>query len=242
MNFEDIDYEVDYEINANNAVLSPGFIDSHTHLIFASNRADDFSKRISGQSYIDIANSGGGIKSSINLFTKTSKEEILKDCEKKISYFLRNGTTTIEVKSGYGLSLEDELKSLNIVKELNKKSDIDLVSTFMGAHDFPAEIKDKQSYVDLICNEMIPEVKSNNLAEFCDVFCEQGYFDINQTLKISQRAHDNNLKMKLHADEFNDSGAAFIAGEIKAVSADHLMQSNESGPVSYTHLTLPTKA
>ena len=99
----------------------------------------------------------------------------------------------------------------------------------MGAHDFPPEIKDKESYVDLICNEMIPEVKSNNLAEFCDVFCEQGYFDINQTLKISQCAHDYNLKMKLHADEFNDSGAAFIAGEIKAVSADHLMQANESG-------------
>ena len=125
--------------------------------------------------------------------------------------------------------MEDELKSLNIIKELNEKSDVDLVSTFMGAHDFPPEIKDKDSYVDLICNEMIPEVKSNNLAEFCDVFCEQGYFDINQTLKISQCAHDYNLKMKLHADEFNDSGAAFIAGEIKAVSADHLMQANESG-------------
>ena len=229
INFEDIDYEVDYEINANNALLSPGFIDSHTHLIFASNRADDFSKRISGQSYIDIANSGGGIKSSINSFRKTPKEEILKDCEKKIPFFLKNGTTTIEAKSGYGLSVEDELKSLNIIKELNEKSDVDLVSTFMGAHDFPPEIKDKNSYVDLICNEMIPEVSSNNLAEFCDVFCEQGYFDIEQTLKISQCAHDYNLKMKLHADEFNDSGAAFIAGEIKAVSADHLMQANESG-------------
>ena len=184
VNFKDIDYEVDYEINANNALLSPGFIDSHTHLIFASNRADDFSKRISGQSYIDIANSGGGIKSSINSFRKTSKEEILKDCEKKIPFFLKNGTTTIEVKSGYGLSLEDELKSLNIIKELNEKFDVDLVSTFMGAHDFPPEIKDKNSYVDLICNEMIPEVSSNNLAEFCDVFCEQGYFDIEQTLKF----------------------------------------------------------
>lgn len=229
INFEDIDYEVDYEINANNALLSPGFIDSHTHLIFTSNRADDFSKRISGQSYIDIANSGGGIKSSINLFRKTPKEEILKDCEKKIPFFLKNGTTTIEAKSGYGLSVEDELKSLNIIKELNEKSDVDLVSTFMGAHDFPPEIKDKNSYVDLICNEMIPEVSSNNLAEFCDVFCEQGYFDIEQTFKISQCADDYNLKMKLHADEFNDSGAAFIAGEIKAVSADHLMQANESG-------------
>tara|TARA_S200000501_G_scaffold89657_1_gene82784 strand:+ start:11893 stop:13110 length:1218 start_codon:yes stop_codon:yes gene_type:complete len=229
VNFKDIDFEVDSEINANNTILSPGFIDSHTHLIFASNRADDFSKRISGQSYIDIANSGGGIKSSINSFRKTSKEEIVKDCEKKISYFLKNGTTTIEVKSGYGLSLEDELKSLNILKELNNKSDVGLISTFMGAHDFPPEIKDKESYVDLICNEMIPEVRSNNLAEFCDVFCEQGYFDINQTLKISQCANDYNLKMKLHADEFNDSGAAFIAGEINAVSADHLMQSNEPG-------------
>ena len=119
VNFKDIDFEVDFEINANNTILSPGFIDSHTHLIFASNRADDFSKRISGQSYIDIANSGGGIKSSINSFRKTSKEEIFKDCEKKISFFLKNGTTTIEVKSGYGLSLEDELKSLNILQIIN---------------------------------------------------------------------------------------------------------------------------
>ena len=229
INFKDIDIEVDDEINANDTILSPGFIDSHTHLIFASNRADDFSKRISGQSYIDIANSGGGIKSSINSFRKTSKEEIVKDCEKKISFFLKNGTTTIEVKSGYGLSVKDELKSLDIINELNEKFDIDLVSTFMGAHDFPPEIKDKDSYIDLICNEMIPDVSSNNLAEFCDVFCEQGYFDIDQTLKISQCAHDYNLKMKLHADEFNDSGAAFIAGEIKAVSADHLMKSNELG-------------
>ena len=221
--------KVDKEIDANNSVITPGFIDSHTHLIFSSNRADDFNRRISGDTYLEIAKSGGGIKSSIDSVRESSKDEILNKCRNQINYFLRNGTTTVEAKSGYGLTLKDEIKSLEIIKELNDLTDIDLIPTFMGAHDFPNEIKKRSSYVDLVCNEMIPEVSSKKLAEFCDVFCENGYFDHDQTLKISESAKKYGLTMKLHADEFKDSNAAYLAGEIKAISADHLMKSNLDG-------------
>ena len=223
------DIKIDKEIDANNSVITPGFIDSHTHLIFSSNRANDFNRRISGDTYLEISKSGGGIKSSIDSIRKSSKNEILNKCRNQINHFIRNGTTTIEAKSGYGLTLKDEIKSLEIIKELNYLTDIDLIPTFMGAHDFPNEIKERSSYVDLICDEMIPEVSSKKLAEFCDVFCENGYFDHDQTIKISESSKKYGLTMKLHADEFEDSNAAYLAGEIKAISADHLMKSNLDG-------------
>ena len=228
-NYSGSDIKIDNEIDAGNKIVTPGFIDSHTHLIFASHRANDFSKRISGESYLNIAESGGGIKSSINSLRNSSKEELFSKCKNQISYFIKNGTTTVEAKSGYGLTLKDEIKSLEVIKELNNLTDIDLVPTFMGAHDFPSEIKQKSSFIDLICDEMIPEISSKKLAEFCDVFCENGYFDHKQTLKIAESAKKNNLKMKLHADEFEDFNSAYLAGEIKATSADHLMKSNLNG-------------
>ena len=229
INYNNNDDKIDNQIDAKNNIITPGFIDSHTHMIFSSHRANDFSKRISGKTYLDIAKSGGGIKSSINSLRNSSKDELFNKCKKQISYFIKNGTTTVEAKSGYGLTLQDEIKSLEVIQELNDLTDIDLVPTFMGAHDFPNEIKEKSSYVDLICNEMIPEISSKKLAEFCDVFCENGYFDHKQTLKIAESAKKYDLKMKLHADEFEDSNAAYLAGEIKAISADHLMKSNLNG-------------
>ena len=229
INYSDTEIKADIEIDADNNILTPGFIDSHTHLIFSSNRSNDFSRRISGDTYQDIAKSGGGIKSSITSLHNASKEEIVSKCKKQISHFMKNGTTTIEAKSGYGLSVKDEIKSLEVIKELNSSSDIDLVPTFMGAHDFPDNIKDESSYIDLICNEMIPEISSRGLAEFCDVFCEKGYFNSAQTRLISRCAKENGLIMKIHADEFQDSNAAFLAGEIGAISADHLMKSNLAG-------------
>ena len=138
------DIKVDKEIDANNSVITPGFIDSHTHLIFSSNRADDFNRRISGDTYLEIAKSGGGIKSSIDSIRESSKDEILNKCKNQINYFLRNGTTTVEAKSGYGLTLKDEIKSLEIIKELNDLTDIDLIPTFMGAHDFPLEYQNNK--------------------------------------------------------------------------------------------------
>jgi len=204
-------------------------MDSHTHLIFASNRANDFLSRVSGKSYIEIAESGGGIKSSIKSLRNTPKDELLNRCLKDINNIIKAGTTTIEAKSGYGLTLEDEIKSLEVMKDLNQETNIDIVPTFMGAHDFPKEVSDKDDYVNLICNEMIPKVASRKLAEFCDIFCEKGYFSHEQTKKICDSAKINNLQVKLHVDEFEDFNGAYLAGELKAVSADHLMKSNSKG-------------
>ena len=226
---ENEDWIINHELDAQQTIITPGFIDSHTHLIFASNRSNDFSNRISGKSYIEIAESGGGIKSSIKSLRNISKDQLLDKCLKDINNIMKTGTTTIEAKSGYGLTLEDEIKSLEVIRDLNQKSTIDVVSTFMGAHDFPLEINNKNDYMSLICNEMIPEVAGRNLAEFCDVFCEKGYFNHEQTRKICNSAKENNLKIKLHVDEFEDFNGAYLAGELKAVSADHLMKSNSKG-------------
>ena len=220
---------IDEEIDAKQATITPGFIDSHSHLIFSSNRANDFLSRVSGKSYIEISESGGGIKSSIKSLRNSSKDELVVKCLKDIKNIIRSGTTTIEAKSGYGLTLEDEIKSLEVIRELNKISSIDIVPTFMGAHDFPPEIKNRDSYVSLICDEMIPEISRKELAEFCDIFCEEGYFNHEQTKKICNIARINNLKIKLHVDEFKDFNAAYLAGELKATSADHLMKSNIRG-------------
>ena len=183
INYNNNDDKIDNQIDAKNNIITPGFIDSHTHMIFSSHRANDFSKRISGKTYLDIAKSGGGIKSSINSLRNSSKNELFNKGKRQISYFIKNGTTTVEAKSGYGLTLEDEIKSLEVIQELNDLTDIDLVPTFMGAHDFPNEIKEKSSYVDLICNKMIPQVAEERLAEFCDVFCEDGYFSVKDSWK-----------------------------------------------------------
>ena len=223
------DLSIDYQIDAMQAIITPGFIDSHTHLIFASNRSNDFLSRVSGKSYTKIAESGGGIKSSIKSLRDISKEKLFNKCLKDINNIIKTGTTTIEAKSGYGLTLEDEIKSLEIIKELNEMNSMDIVPTFMGAHDFPPEIKNKDEYVSLICDEMIPEVSGKELAEFCDVFCEEGYFNHEQTKKICNAARINNLEIKLHVDEFKDSSGAYLAGELNATSADHLMKSNVKG-------------
>ena len=220
---------VDSYIDAKQSLITPGFIDSHTHLVYASNRSSDFASRVNGESYIDIAKKGGGIKSSIRSLRNISKDQLYKDCLKKTENIIRSGTTTLEAKSGYGLSLVDEIKSLEVIRDLNEIEHIDIIPTFMGAHDFPDDIVSKDSYVDLICSEMIPEIANLKLAEFCDVFYENGFFDETQTRKICEIAQQNNFSIKLHVDEFEDSNGAYLAGEFKAVSADHLMKSNDNG-------------
>tara|TARA_X000001036_G_scaffold252574_1_gene235079 strand:- start:16483 stop:17676 length:1194 start_codon:yes stop_codon:yes gene_type:complete len=225
-----IDDYSDTIIDANQSVLTPGFVDSHTHPIFINNRSNEFQQRCSGETYEQIASSGGGILSSIKDLRQADEESIFNYCLKNINIFLNNGTTTIEAKSGYGLTLDDELKSLRIIKRLNEKSDLDIVPTFMGAHAFPPEyINDKNTYIDIICKEMIPEVAQEGLAEFCDVFCEEGYFTIEQTKKIFESALEYKLKLKIHADEFVDTGASSLAVEMGAISADHLMVTSDRG-------------
>ena len=221
-NFNDIAY--DRAIDAKGGLITPGFIDCHTHPIFYSNRSLDFKLRTEGKSYEQISSQGGGIKSSINSVRDSSFKQLLKKSSSNIESFLKKGTTTIEAKSGYGLTLKDEIKSLEVIKELNKQSSLDIVPTFMGAHDFPPEYaNNKDAYVDLICSEMIPEVADKKLALFCDVFCEKGYFSIKQSEKILSAGIKYGLIPRLHADEFIDSDAARLAVEMKAVSADHLM-------------------
>ena len=228
-----IDSTVGYaeeEIDADGALITPGFIDSHTHPIFSSNRAGEFSMRVAGKSYEEISSAGGGIISSIQGVRNASEDQLFEECLERVNFFLAHGTTTIEAKSGYGLTTYDEIKSLRIIKRLNESSQLDIIPTFMGAHAIPPEYKDNPSgYVDLICKEMIPAVAEENLAEYCDVFCEKGYFSVNDSRKIFETAMNYNLKLRLHADEFMDSGAAELAAEVGAVSADHLMAVSESG-------------
>ena len=222
--------DAEEEIDADGALITPGFVDSHTHPIFSGNRANEFGMRVSGKSYEEIAERGGGIISSINAVRNASEDQLFEECLERVNFFLVHGTTTIEAKSGYGLTVEDELKSLRVIKRLNEASPLDIIPTFMGAHDFPPEFKnDHQGYVRVICEEMIPAVAEENLADFCDVFCEDGYFSIKDSRRILETAQKHGLTPRLHADEFVDSGAAELAAEVGAVSADHLMAVSDKG-------------
>jgi len=222
----------DYDklIDAENCIVTPGFIDSHTHPIFIGNRANEFIMRAQGKTYKDISEAGGGINSSVINLRKSTKEELYNASLENIKPFILNGTTTIEAKSGYGLSLDDEIKSLEVIKELNDNLDIDIVPTFLGAHVVPPEYSNrKQDYINLICNEMIPEISNRNLAIFCDVFCEEGYFNAEESKQILLKAKNYGLIPRLHADEFVYSRASELANEIGAISADHLMAINDDG-------------
>ena len=222
--------DAEVEIDADGALITPGFVDSHTHPVFSGNRAGEFGMRVAGKSYEKIASSGGGIISSIKGIRDASEDQLFEECLERVNFFLAHGTTTIEAKSGYGLTTEDELKSLRVIKRLNKKSQLDIIPTFMGAHAIPPEFKDNPSgYVDLICEEMIPAVAEEKLAEYCDVFCEEGYFSVIDCRKILETAMKYDLKPRLHADEFTDSGAAELAAKVGAVSADHLMAVSDAG-------------
>ena len=222
--------DAEVEIDADGALITPGFVDSHTHPIFSGNRAGEFGMRVAGKSYEKIASSGGGIISSIKGIRDASEDQLFEECLERVNFFLAHGTTTIEAKSGYGLTTEDELKSLRVIQRLNKVSKLDIIPTFMGAHAFPPEYEDNHDgYVDLICSEMIPAVAEGKLAEYCDVFCEKGYFSVIDCRKILETSMKYDLIPRLHADEFVDSGAAELAAEVGAVSADHLMAVSDAG-------------
>lgn len=218
-------------IDAKACMITPSFVDPHTHLFPPTDRAQEFALR-SIKSYQEIAAEGGGILSSVKAVRGASLDSIVQSNLDHLNRFYLNGTTTIEIKSGYGLSTEEELKILKAIKHLQVllKDKLNIIPTFLGAHAVPNEFKgNTDKYVDLICNEMLPEVAKNNLAEFVDVFCESGYFNVEQTEKILKKAVDCRLKIKLHADEFVDSGAAELAGKYGACSADHLMAVSDRG-------------
>jgi imidazolonepropionase len=217
-------------IDARGAVVTPGLIDPHTHPVFARTREKEFEMRIDGKSYMEIAGAGGGIRSSVRDLRTTPTEVILEKTRRRLDRLMSHGITTIEAKSGYGLSTESELKSLEVIRELNESHPMDLVPTFLGAHEIPDEYRDRQdAYVDLVINEMIPAVVKENLAEYCDIFCEEGVFEIEDSRKIMTAAKDAGLKLRFHADELASIGGAELAAELGASSADHLVYISDQG-------------
>ena len=217
-------------IDCGGSLVTPGFVDPHTHSVFLDSREEEFALRLSGVSYEEIAAQGGGINASINGVRNASKEELIKRVSKRMDRFLKQGTTTVECKTGYGLDTKSELKSLQVIHEVNESHEIDIIPTFLGAHAFPPEFADEhEGYVDLLCAEMIPAVAEQGIAVFCDVFCENGYFNVDQSRRIFETAKNHGLTPRLHADEFEDSGAAELAAEVGAVSADHLMAVSDAG-------------
>ena len=217
-------------INCNGKLVTPGFVDAHTHPVFVDGRENEFTKRLAGVSYQEIAEEGGGINSSIAAVRNATEIELYDRVIKRMDKFIKMGTTTLEAKSGYGLDTKSELKSLRVLDHLNSVHEIDIVSTFLGAHAIPPEFNgDSKGFITLLCKEMIPAVAEQGIAKFCDVFCEEGYFNVNDSRKILQTATKHNLIPRLHADEFTDSGSASLAAEIGAISADHLMKVNDQG-------------
>ncbi len=220
----------DMSIDAGGCCLLPGFVDAHTHPVFSKTRESEFIMRVQGKDYEEIAASGGGIRNSARHFQQTPKSEIKENTRRRISFFLEYGTTTIEAKSGYGLSTEDEIKALEIINELNAETALEMLPTFLGAHEVPDDYRrNRKAYVDKVCEEMIPRVAERNLAGFCDVFTEKGVFDLLETRRILEAAARHGLKARIHADELHPFGGAELAAEMRALSADHLVEISDEG-------------
>src|SRR5437773_3569727 len=215
-------------IDAVRRVVLPGFVDAHTHLVFAGNRLDDFERRTHGETYEQIATAGGGIWSTVEKTRAASNVDLFAQAKKHAQSFLRCGTTTVEAKSGYGLTVEDELKILRVIRRLNQETPLEIVSTFLGAHAVPREMH-ADGYVNCVIQEMLPRVVSEKLAEFCDVFCEQGYFDVEESREILSAAKELGIKLRIHADQLTNFGGAKLAAELKATTADHLEKTDEHG-------------
>lgn len=221
------DYEI---INAKGRCVLPGFVDSHTHVVYAGSREYELEMRLNGASYLDVLKAGGGILASTRMTRAASEEKLMEETITRLDRFLLQGVTTVEAKSGYGLTVEDECKQLRVAKRLNEVHPIDIVSTFMGAHAVPPEYKgNPEAYVDLVINEMLPRVANENLAEFCDVFCEAGVFNVEQSERILTAGKMLGLYPKIHADEIETMGGAELAAEVGAVSADHLLRASDEG-------------
>ncbi len=217
-------------VDARGGVVTPGFIDSHTHPVFSMTREEEFEMRLQGKTYMEIAEAGGGIRASVRDLRETPVPVLTEKTSRHLDVMLSCGTTTIEAKSGYGLSTDAEIKSLQIIRNLAETHPVEMIPTFLGAHEVPDEFRDnREQYINLLVNEMIPKVASEKLAEFCDIFCERGVFDIEESRKIMQTARSRGLKLKFHADELTNLGGAELAAEMGAISADHLVFISDGG-------------
>lgn len=217
-------------IDASGKVVMPGFVDPHTHLVFAGSREEEFELRLQGLSYLEILTKGGGILNTVRATRKAPRKQLVDSARETLDIMLRHGTTTVEAKSGYGLTPRDELKCLEAARELDRTHTVDVVSTFLGAHAVPPEHQNKpEEYVDLVVENMIPQVAERRLAEFCDVFCEEGVFTVEQSRRILQAGEERGLRPKVHADELSSFGGAELAAELKAVSAEHLLFASDEG-------------
>jgi imidazolonepropionase len=215
-------------VDAGRRVVLPGFVDAHTHLVFAGNRLDDFERRARGETYEQIAKAGGGIWSTVQKTRSASELDLLTQAKKHANWLLSCGTTTVEAKSGYGLTVEDELKILRVMRQLKAEVRLEIVPTFLGAHAVPRELSPDE-YLDVLVTEMLPRVTAEELAEFCDVFCERGYFNIDQSRKILSAAKKVRLSLRGHVDQLTNSGGAKLMAEMGATTADHLEQTDEQG-------------
>jgi imidazolonepropionase len=217
-------------IDAGGRVVLPGFVDAHTHPVFAGTRVNEFEERAGGATYQEIAARGGGIQSTVKATRDASLEQLVLAGRRYASWFLRCGTTTVEAKSGYGLTLEDELKILRAIKQLNAETPLNYVPTFLGAHDVPPEYRARRDkYVSLLIEEMIPQVTEQKLAEYCDVFCEDRVFTNDESWKILSAARCGGLGLRIHADQLSLSGGAKLAAELNTVTADHLEHTDDAG-------------
>lgn len=211
-------------VDAGGRLVTPGLVDAHTHLIFGGWRQNELGMKLHGKTYLEIQNAGGGIQSTTNATRKASEAELTEKAAKALDEMLRFGATTVEAKSGYGLATEHELKALQVIQNLNDRHVMDIVPTFMGAHLVPAEYKNnREEYIRLVCEEMMPAVKEQGIARFCDVFCEADTFTVEESRRILEAGLKYGLRPKIHADEIEAIGGSVLAGQLGAISAEHLI-------------------
>jgi imidazolonepropionase len=215
-------------IDAEGGMLFPTYCDSHTHLVFASSRENEFVDRINGLSYEDIAKKGGGILNSAKKLQKTSEDKLFEDALNRLNGLIKMGTGAVEIKSGYGLTLDAEIKMLRVIKRLKENSDVTIKATFLGAHALPKEFNgNKDGYMNLVINEMLPKVAEEKLVDYVDIFCEEGYFTVDDTKKLLKEANKFGIKAKTHVNQFNAIGGVKASVDLGALSVDHLEEMNE---------------